>query len=132
MLGMCLTSSGLADERFDEVITRTTDTSPVAVAMALRLGRVLGCEPATFGSDEEPALGLSEPVRAAVDEAVKLGAFDYMKKPVDLEELKLLADRARGASVDRAAVGLSGGVAIAEIWRLGYAEKRADACLPWE
>lgn len=28
-------------------------------------------------------------------EAVKLGAFDYMKKPVDLEELKLLAGRAR-------------------------------------
>jgi two-component system, NtrC family, response regulator AtoC len=28
-------------------------------------------------------------------EAVKLGAFDYMKKPVDLQELKLLADRAR-------------------------------------
>src|SRR3989441_5158722 len=28
-------------------------------------------------------------------EAVKLGAFDYVKKPVDLEELKLLAERAR-------------------------------------
>ena len=28
-------------------------------------------------------------------EAVKLGAFDYIKKPVDLEELKLLAERAR-------------------------------------
>jgi DNA-binding NtrC family response regulator len=28
-------------------------------------------------------------------EAVKLGAFDYLKKPVDLEELKILADRAR-------------------------------------
>ncbi|HWA59101.1 MAG TPA: sigma-54 dependent transcriptional regulator [Gemmatimonadales bacterium] len=28
-------------------------------------------------------------------EAVKLGAFDYVKKPIDLEELKLLADRAR-------------------------------------
>jgi len=28
-------------------------------------------------------------------EAVKLGAFDYVKKPLDLEELKLLADRAR-------------------------------------
>jgi DNA-binding NtrC family response regulator len=28
-------------------------------------------------------------------EAVKLGAFDYIKKPVDLEELQLLADRAR-------------------------------------
>ena len=26
---------------------------------------------------------------------MKLGAFDYVKKPVDLEELKLLADRAR-------------------------------------
>jgi DNA-binding NtrC family response regulator len=32
-------------------------------------------------------------------EAVKLGAFDYMKKPVDLEELKLLADRARQTAV---------------------------------
>jgi two-component system, NtrC family, response regulator AtoC len=31
-------------------------------------------------------------------EAVKLGAFDYLKKPVDLEELKLLADRARESS----------------------------------
>jgi DNA-binding NtrC family response regulator len=34
-------------------------------------------------------------------EAVKLGAFDYVKKPVDLEELKLLADRARENSVLR-------------------------------
>ncbi|HEY7878862.1 MAG TPA: sigma-54 dependent transcriptional regulator [Gemmatimonadaceae bacterium] len=32
-------------------------------------------------------------------EAVKLGAFDYLKKPVDLEELKLLADRARHTSL---------------------------------
>jgi DNA-binding NtrC family response regulator len=31
-------------------------------------------------------------------EAVKLGAFDYLKKPVDLDEIKLLADRAREAS----------------------------------
>ncbi len=30
---------------------------------------------------------------------MKLGAFDYMKKPVDLEELKLLADRARENAV---------------------------------
>ncbi|HXE56456.1 MAG TPA: sigma-54 dependent transcriptional regulator [Gemmatimonadales bacterium] len=28
-------------------------------------------------------------------EAMKLGAFDYLKKPVDLEELRLLVDRAR-------------------------------------
>jgi DNA-binding NtrC family response regulator len=34
-------------------------------------------------------------------EAVKLGAFDYVKKPVDLEELKLLADRAKENSVLR-------------------------------
>jgi hydrogenase maturation protease len=34
--------------------------------------RVVGCEPANFGSEEEPAMDLSEPVRAAVDEAVRL------------------------------------------------------------
>ncbi|HEU4563876.1 MAG TPA: sigma-54 dependent transcriptional regulator [Gemmatimonadaceae bacterium] len=32
-------------------------------------------------------------------EAVKLGAFDYIKKPVDLEELKLQVERARETSV---------------------------------
>ncbi len=31
-------------------------------------------------------------------EAVKLGAFDYIKKPIDLDELKLLADRALESS----------------------------------
>jgi uncharacterized protein len=49
MLGMCLTSSGLADDAFDEVVTRTTDTSPFAVAMALRLAGILGCEPTREG-----------------------------------------------------------------------------------
>jgi DNA-binding NtrC family response regulator len=34
-------------------------------------------------------------------EALKLGAFDYMKKPLDLEELKLLADRARETALLR-------------------------------
>ncbi len=34
-------------------------------------------------------------------EAVKLGAFDYLKKPVDLEELRLLADRAQEHTVLR-------------------------------
>ncbi len=33
---------------------------------------VVGCEPADLGSDEEGKLGLSEPVEAAIDEAVKL------------------------------------------------------------
>jgi len=32
----------------------------------LRAMRVVGCEPLTFGSDEQPAFGLSEPVQAAV------------------------------------------------------------------
>src|SRR5438046_202623 len=40
-------------------------------------------------------------------EAVKLGAFDYVKKPVDLEELKLLADRAREPAAEAGAVLLS-------------------------
>jgi hydrogenase maturation protease len=34
--------------------------------------RLVACEPATFGSEEEPAMGLSEPVQAAVSEAVDL------------------------------------------------------------
>ena len=37
-------------------------------------GRILivGCEPAEMGSDEEGKLGLSDPVLAAVDEAIVL------------------------------------------------------------
>ena len=37
-------------------------------------GRVLivGCEPADLGSDEEGKLGLSDPVEAAVDEAIAM------------------------------------------------------------
>src|SRR5262249_4553398 len=38
----------------------------------LRRMRVIGCEPATFGTEEEPAMGLSEPVQAAVPAAVAL------------------------------------------------------------
>jgi hydrogenase maturation protease len=37
----------------------------------LRALRVLGCEPLTVGSDDEPAFGLSAPVRAAVSEAAQ-------------------------------------------------------------
>ncbi len=39
-------------------------------------------------------------IEGAVD-AVKRGAFDYLKKPVDLDELKLLADRARQQALMR-------------------------------
>ena len=34
--------------------------------------RIVGCEPLTFGSEEEPAMDLSEPVRRAVSEAVRM------------------------------------------------------------
>src|SRR5262249_46207931 len=37
-----------------------------------RPGPVVGCEPATLGGEEEPAMGLSRPVEAAVDEAIRL------------------------------------------------------------
>jgi hydrogenase maturation protease len=34
--------------------------------------RVVGCEPQWLGDDDEGAMGLSDPVRAAVDEAVRM------------------------------------------------------------
>jgi hydrogenase maturation protease len=46
----------------------------MAAAMGGRPRRVLvvGCEPATLGSDEDPAMGLSPPVEAAVSDAIRL------------------------------------------------------------
>lgn len=46
----------------------------MAAAMGGKPRRVLvvGCEPATLGSDDDPAMGLSPPVEAAVDEAIRL------------------------------------------------------------
>jgi hydrogenase maturation protease len=46
----------------------------MTAAMGGRPRRVLvvGCEPATLGSDEDPTMGLSPPVEAAVDEAIRL------------------------------------------------------------
>jgi predicted TIM-barrel fold metal-dependent hydrolase len=49
MLGMCLMSSGLEDERHREILELTTDTAPIAVAMADRLAAVLECEPTRDG-----------------------------------------------------------------------------------
>jgi hydrogenase maturation protease len=34
--------------------------------------RIVGCEPLTCGTDDEPAFGLSEPVQGVVDEAVRI------------------------------------------------------------
>jgi hydrogenase maturation protease len=46
----------------------------MAAAMGGQPRRVLvvGCEPATLGSDEDPAMGLSPPVEAAIGEAIRL------------------------------------------------------------
>src|SRR5437868_1453516 len=46
----------------------------LAAAMGGRVGRLLlvGCEPAPFDEADEMRMGLSDPVRAAVDEAVPL------------------------------------------------------------
>jgi hydrogenase maturation protease len=43
-----------------------------ALGGALPMARLVGCEPLGFGSDEEPMLELSEPVRDAVARAVPL------------------------------------------------------------
>lgn len=34
--------------------------------------RVVGCEPSTFGSEDEPAMGLSDQVKAAIEPAIVL------------------------------------------------------------
>jgi hydrogenase maturation protease len=46
----------------------------LVLAMGGRLGRVrvIGCEPETFGSEEEPAMGLSPAVQAAVGPAADM------------------------------------------------------------
>jgi uncharacterized protein len=61
MLGMCLVSSGLADEALRDVLELTTDTSPTAIAMADRLAAVLGCEPTRDGLAAARTRGLADP-----------------------------------------------------------------------
>ena len=74
---LCLLA--LDDEALNaaETLVEAHGTNPLRVlSLAKSLGgplpvlRLVGCEPATLGSEDEPALGLSEPVAAAVDEAV--------------------------------------------------------------
>jgi hydrogenase maturation protease len=47
---------------------------------------VVGCEPGTCGPDEPPQMGLSEPVQAAVDEAVKVIeslVMEFLREPAE-------------------------------------------------
>jgi hypothetical protein len=60
MLGMCLMSSGLEDERHREILELTTDTAPIAVAMADRLAAALGCAPTRDGLAEARAEALRD------------------------------------------------------------------------
>jgi uncharacterized protein len=60
MLGMCLVSSGLEDEGLRQILELTTDTSPIAVAMADRLAAVLGCEPTRDGLAAARAAALAD------------------------------------------------------------------------
>jgi len=60
MLGMCLMSSGLEDERHRDILELTTDSSPIAVAMADRLAAVLGCEPTREGLADARTHALSD------------------------------------------------------------------------
>ncbi|MEU1883685.1 amidohydrolase family protein [Streptosporangium sp. NPDC020072] len=58
---MCLTSSGLNHSSFPDLLRRTTDTSPIAVAMALRLSRVLNCDPSRAALAEARSAALNDP-----------------------------------------------------------------------
>ena len=74
-------------------------TRPDVVFTDVRLPGMNGIELLRKIRDFDPAISVvvmtaHGSIEGAV-EAVKLGAFDYVKKPIDLEELKLLADRAK-------------------------------------
>jgi predicted TIM-barrel fold metal-dependent hydrolase len=53
MLGMCLISSGLADERSGADLRVLTDSTPLALTMRRRLAEHLGCEPSRDAVAEE-------------------------------------------------------------------------------
>jgi hydrogenase maturation protease len=75
---LCVIEPALPDDQA-EVELQAHSLDPVKVlALARALGevcpwlRLVGCEPLTFGSDEEPIMDLSAPVQAAVAEAVRV------------------------------------------------------------
>jgi hydrogenase maturation protease len=67
----------IADPRYLQLDTHGMDPARVlgfVRAMGAEPGRlrVVGCEPLTFGDDDEPAMGLSAEVRAALEPAVAI------------------------------------------------------------
>ncbi len=70
--------------------------NPISVLQAVKSmggppNRILlvGCEPADLGSDEEGKLGLSEPVAAAIDEAIRM-IETLVSKALDGEPVEAL------------------------------------------
>jgi len=97
-----LTESGYgAEVAYDgeSALTMLGTTRPDVVFTDVRLPGMNGIELLKKIREFDPAISVvvmtaHGSIEGAV-EAVKLGAFDYVKKPIDLDELKLLADRAR-------------------------------------
>jgi len=86
----------------ESAVPRLATLRPDVVFTDVRLPGMSGIELLRRIREFDPAISVVVmtafgSIEGAV-EAVKLGAFDYVKKPIDLEELKLLADRARETS----------------------------------
>jgi len=67
-----------------------------AMGGQLRQVIVVGCEPGRLGSEEEGAMGLSEPVEAAVDEAINM-IEALVGRFIENQRESVLAARAEGA-----------------------------------
>ena len=91
-----------------EALAMLSDGRPAAMLSDIRMPGMTGVElvPKVIATDPDVAIimltAIDEP-RTAID-CLKLGAFDYLIKPVDLEELELslqAALRARQLEIDR-------------------------------
>lgn len=91
-----------------EALAMLSDPRPAAMLSDIRMPGMTGVElvPKVIAADPDVAIimltAIDEP-RTAID-CLKLGAFDYLIKPVDLEELELslqAALRARQLEIDR-------------------------------
>ena len=91
-----------------EALALLTDERPAAMLSDIRMPGMTGVElvPKVIAADPDVAIimltAIDEP-RTAID-CLKLGAYDYLIKPVDLEELELslqAALRARQLEIDR-------------------------------
>ena len=91
-----------------EALAMLSDPRPAAMLSDIRMPGMTGVElvPKVIATDPDVAiimLTAIDELRTAID-CLKLGAFDYLIKPVDLEELELslqAALRARQLEIDR-------------------------------